>query len=515
MLWHGTFDFCHLFVCAGIVEPFESWYNKDRQRVDFYEGLDTYVFRQDLNVMWQVNPMIYTPTCFETKGPVDINPYLPDTTGFVLQDKTVQVNNQICDDWKLSTTVLDSTSTYDLYVSRSTGMPVRYTMQGYDSLIGSHYDLYVVDYINVTLSDQGWPSTLFDKPMDQCGNFPGPGVAHMNPVAEMRSYFPGHAPSGLISDEYSAFLAAHGKIYSSDAELRQREKLFMKNMHFVNNHQRKFRIGKATYSVALNHLADYTPAEMAGRKGRLRTSTKAQPVTNNAARYHSNTYYPENRPDMVDWRLKGAVTDVQDQGICGSCWSFGSTGTMEGAYFLKYGKLKVFAQQELMDCSWGHGNNACDGGEDWRAYDWVMENGGISFKENYGPYLMADSYCASTTKQADASIQSYVNITEGCVDCLMDALASVGPISVSIDASHPGLSFYTSGVYSDPECKNGVDDLDHSVLAVGYGTDPEGGDYWIIKNSWSTYWGDQGYIRIARKNNMCGVATAATYVNLK
>jgi hypothetical protein len=126
-----------------------------------------------------------------------------------------------------------------------------------------------------------------------------------------------------------------------------------------------------------------------------------------------------------------------------------------------------------------------DGGEDFRAYEWIMQNGGISFKENYGPYLMADGYCMASIRQADASIASYVNTTEFDENSLMDALASQGPVSISIDASHPGLSFYTGGVYYDPACGNGLADLDHSVLAVGYGTDPAGGDYWIVKNSWS------------------------------
>lgn len=101
---------------------------------------------------------------------------------------------------------------------------------------------------------------------------------------------------------------------------------------------------------------------------------------------------------------------------------------------MKYGKLKVMAQQELIDCSWNHGNNGCDGGEDYRAYDWIMENGGISFKENYGPYLMQDGYCQASMKKPDVSIQSYVNITSD-VNAVMDAIASQGPVSVSIDAS--------------------------------------------------------------------------------
>jgi hypothetical protein len=130
-----------------------------------------------------------------------------------------------------------------------------------------------------------------------------------------------------------------------------------------------------------------------------------------------------------------------------------------------------------MDCSWSNLNQACDGGEDFRAFDFILANGGMSFKENYGPYLMQDDYCKAKAKP-DVVLQSYVNVTQNDENALLDALASVGPVSISIDASHPGLSFYTSGVYFDPACGNTAASLDHSVLAVGYGTDATGGDFW-------------------------------------
>jgi len=500
---------------AGIVEPFNFYMNVDRARVDYYNGLDSYVYRSDMNVTWQVNPADAVQSCFETDGQVDLISYYPDLTGFVLQTDAVQVNDQMCDDWQLTVTPagMNKTSVYDLYVSRSTGLPLRYQMMGYDSLIGSHFDLYVVDYTNITsMTQSDFPTGIFDQPMASCGGFPGPGFFAQNSMDELARYYPGYVQDGTVSDEYAEYLAEHGKSYESEHELRTREKQFHKHRHFVASHQRRFRAGLESYSVALNFLADHTDDELSTRRGRRTDEKKKQ--GNNAAGYHLRNYYDEDLPQSVDWRTQGAVNRPQDQGICGSCWSFGSTGAIEGAYFIKYGVLKVMAEQELMDCSWSFGNNACDGGEDFRAYDWILQNGGMSFKENYGPYLMQDGWCQAQGKAADVSLNSYINVTSGDENALMDALASVGPISISIDASHPGLSFYSSGVYNDPACKNGPDDLDHSVLAVGYGTDAQGGDYWIVKNSWSTYWGDQGYIKMSRNNNMCGVETAPTYVVL-
>lgn len=216
-------------------------------------------------------------------------------------------------------------------------------------------------------------------------------------------------------------------------------------------------------------------------------------------------------PDSVDWRLMGAVTPVKDQAVCGSCWSFGTVGAVEGAHFLKTGDLIRLSQQELIDCSWGEGNNGCDGGEDFRAYQWIMKSGGLASEDMYGSYLGADGMCHALNTTATASMIGYVNVTEGDGEALKLAIYKMGPVSVAIDASHKSFSFYANGVYYEPQCGSSVDNLDHAVLAVGYGV-LNGEPYWLIKNSWSTYWGNDGYVLMSQKHNNCGVATSATYV---
>jgi len=213
----------------------------------------------------------------------------------------------------------------------------------------------------------------------------------------------------------------------------------------------------------------------------------------------------------MDWRLYGAVSSVKDQSVCGSCWSFGTVGTIEGALFLKTGKLTRLSQQALVDCSWGMGNNGCDGGEDFRVYQWMIKHGGIPTEESYGPYLGADGYCHLENATLTAPIKGYVNVTSGDIEALKVAIFRHGPISVAIDASHRSFSFYANGVYYEPECGSGEDSLDHAVLAVGYGV-LKGEPYWLVKNSWSTYWGNDGYVLMSQKDNNCGVATMATYV---
>jgi C1A family cysteine protease len=261
--------------------------------------------------------------------------------------------------------------------------------------------------------------------------------------------------------------------------------------------------------MAINHLADRTEDELRVLRGRLFTEG-----------YNGGNPFPEyedaeikDLPETIDWRLYGAVTPVKDQSVCGSCWSFGTIGTVEGAYFLKSGKLVRLSQQALIDCSWGEGNNGCDGGEDFRSYQWMLKHGGIPSADTYGPYLGVDGYCHAQNVTMEAKITGYVNVTSGDLNALKMAIVKEGPVSVGIDASHKSLSFYANGVYYEPDCGNKEDQLDHAVLAVGYGT-LNGEPYWLVKNSWSTYWGNDGYVLMSQKDNNCGVATAATYVTM-
>lgn len=177
------------------------------------------------------------------------------------------------------------------------------------------------------------------------------------------------------------------------------------------------------------------------------------------------------------------------------------------------GNLVRLSQQALIDCSWGYGNNGCDGGEDFRAYNWMMKMGGIPTEEDYGPYLGQDGYCHANNVTLVAPITGFVNVTSNDANAFKIALLKHGPLSVAIDASQKTFSFYSHGIYYEPNCKNGLDELDHAVLAVGYGI-INGESYWLVKNSWSNYWGNDGYILMSARNNNCGVMTTPTYVTM-
>jgi C1A family cysteine protease len=313
--------------------------------------------------------------------------------------------------------------------------------------------------------------------------------------------------------DHGDFLKAFDKEYRSEAEHEDRKALYHAANRYINAVNRQ----KNTYVLAANHMADWTADEKKAVRGRLSTSAEDLenlPMQAEFTHEHSGKPPPKNG---IDWRGSGAVTPVKDQGTCGSCWSYGTTGTIEGQVFLKTGKRTRISQQNLMDCSWPEGNNACDGGLDYNAYAWIVKHGGIATEDTYGDYLNADGFCHFTDPDVTvgAKLKGYANVTEGDVHAMNDALVNVGPLSVSIDASPDSFYYYSGGYYSNPECKNGVDDLDHTVLAVGFTKGKDGKMYSIVKNSWSTHWGDQGFVYVAQEGNICGVATTPTYAILE
>ncbi|GFO41743.1 cathepsin [Plakobranchus ocellatus] len=213
-------------------------------------------------------------------------------------------------------------------------------------------------------------------------------------------------------------------------------------------------------------------------------------------------------PDEVDWTTKGYVTPIKNQGQCGSCWAFSATGSLEGQTFRKYGRLTSLSEQNLVDCSSKQGNHGCEGGLMDNAFTYIKENGGIDTESSY-PYVGRDGKCRFSASDIGANCTGYVDVKSKDESALQTAVANVGPISVAIDANHITFQLYEGGVYHNFLCSQ--TNLDHGVLAVGYGTH-EGKDYWLVKNSWGTTWGLKGYIMMSRnRSNNCGIATQASY----
>jgi len=304
--------------------------------------------------------------------------------------------------------------------------------------------------------------------------------------------------------EFETFKARFGKTYKSQFEEKYRLGVFEKNLELIKEHNQKFEQGKTTFTLAVNQFADLTAEEHQKQNNNL---------IPRASNYVSkNVYVPSGKVGAatVDWRDSDIVTPVKDQGQCGSCWSFSTTGSTEGQHALATGKLVSLSEQNLIDCSWSYGNLGCDGGLMDSAFQYIIDNKGIDTEASY-PYEESSEInnCRYTNANNAATISAFTDVRSGSEDDLLSASGTIGPISVAIDASHASFQLYSSGVYSEPLCSS--TNLDHGVLVVGYGTDA-GTDYWLVKNSWGESWGIKGYIEMSRgKSNQCGIATQASY----
>jgi len=280
---------------------------------------------------------------------------------------------------------------------------------------------------------------------------------------------------------------------------------------FVKNHLyiTLFNLEDHSFKLKMNHFGDMEREEF--RKVMM---PHIERPLDNGAQYIHKPAHSENIPATMDWRQYGAVTMIKDQGACGSCWTFGSTGALEGAWSIKNGQLISLSEQQIVDCCWinwpTEQTMGCNGGFAAPAYQWIIDNGGIATEKDY-PYLAQDGFCRSADHASGVQVIGYVNVTKDSENDLMNAVGSIGPVAIAIDASLDSFRFYGSGVYYEPACRNELRFLDHEVLAIGYGT-LNGSDYWLVKNSWSTHWGNQGLIMMARnRDNNCGIASQATY----
>jgi len=312
----------------------------------------------------------------------------------------------------------------------------------------------------------------------------------------------------VVLQEWETFKAHHGKKYSTKAEDNFRMKVWQENTYTISARNAKFHANETTYKLKMNHFGDLLPHEFRTHVNGYKRSLRS--LTARRAPQHPLPPADLELPKHVDWRAKGVVTPVKDQGMCGSCWAFSATGALEGQHARTAGKLVSLSEQNLVDCSTAYGNNGCNGGLMDNAFRYIRDNGGIDTETGY-PYHARDENCTFHKSDIGAEDTGFIDIPSGNEHALKAALATVGPVSVAIDASNPSFQFYHHGVYFEENCS--PDNLDHGVLAVGYNTAKKSGkDYWIVKNSWSEKWGLDGYIHMARnKDNNCGIASAASY----
>ncbi|KAM7443323.1 hypothetical protein ABFA07_007801 [Porites harrisoni] len=599
---------------GDIVEPFEAWYSKTKKmsRIDYYNGMDKTFQREDLGrhgFACKIVPEYSEEKqktftgCLHRRGtkkfPIKAQSIIPAPLYFRYSGDA-EVNGTECAKWEHSFTIYDKVNTYTLYTTKHRPpKPIRYEMMGYDTLLSSYYDHYILDYEEF----EAWKFNykVFEVPTDlQCFDFSHEklekSVGDINPMLEFMPHstsgspftlshpsnlFHPTAPSpsttdplqflletlnkmpllkdgnseatamssnhqhtekeqairpspvpksigsikresrkkpsseynvamrhyeDIVNSLFNSFKTRYKKSYVSKREHETRKDIYRHNMRFIRSRNRQ-HLG---YRLKSNHMADMTEEEMEQRRGLLREADINALI--GGKRFEIPKGKDERKlPDAVNWAKSGAVNPVKSQGICGSCYAYSVTGAMEGAYFIKTGTLLNLSEQQLIDCSWGFGNRGCKGGYPHRAMQWVIKHGGLATEESYGRYLAQEGLCHFKNTTTGAKLDFYMNITKGNINQLKQAIAFYGPVSILINTQPKSFKFYGSGIYYDQSCTHA---LDHAALAVGYGVE-KGQPYWLIKNSWSKAWGDEGYIKIAMKNDNCGVSQKAVVVKIR
>ncbi|XP_021004081.1 cathepsin L-like peptidase [Parasteatoda tepidariorum] len=306
-----------------------------------------------------------------------------------------------------------------------------------------------------------------------------------------------------LNEHWNLYKELFGKTYVGLEEV-QRRLIWEERIADIVKHNLRADLGIHSFTRGVNKYSDLSHEEYMQSLNGFKVSDEG---------HHKNVseWIPLKDADVpaeVDWRKEGLVTKVKDQEDCGACWAFSSTGALEGQNMRKTGKLASLSEQNLIDCV--KENDGCGGGFMDPAFEYVKGNQGIDTEESY-EYKNKVGSCIFKKEYIGATCTGHVDIPTGDEEALRQAVATVGPISVGINAHHEEFHTYRSGIYDQPDCKNKLYDLTHAVLVVGYGSE-NGVDYWLVKNSWGLSYGMNGYIKMSRnKDNQCGIATFASY----
>ncbi|KAK8943181.1 Xylem cysteine proteinase 1 [Platanthera zijinensis] len=306
-----------------------------------------------------------------------------------------------------------------------------------------------------------------------------------------------------MEDRHDRWMVEHGKVYENAAEKAARFEIFKSNMEHIES----FNARKEKYWLGPNQFTDLTNQEfkILYSAGYRPSSASVSPAT----RFRQENVTVDASASL-DWRSKGAVTPIKDQGQCGACWAFSAVAAIESINQIKSGKLVSLSEQELIDCDISGEDQGCEGGLMDTAFKFIVDNHGINSEANY-PFAGEDSSCNSKKASVSAvKISGFEDVPANNEAALLKAVTGQ-PVSVAIDGGDPNFQSYAGGTFTGP-CDT---QLDHAVTAIGYGTDADGTKYWLVKNSWGTRWGNNGYIKMERDisspEGLCGLAKQPSY----
>eukprot|EP00127_Corallochytrium_limacisporum_P001012 Clim_evm11s34 gene=Clim_evmTU11s34 len=495
----------------------------------FYDGTNAYIYDYPNQVITQTYYRMDKPGCRFIEGEIHPKMYatglLPDISddGFVYQGESAcpeheapaesgkDQSNPICHVWKKKAPGDGHDATFQFYAQLIGGewIPYKYEMMAYTELIGSHWDRYVMDY---DMYAAGTPDGAFEVP-EYCPKSEAQDhkEAAMAPLLQYGKFARGEYH---VDDAFADYMKEHGRKYSDDMEHHERKAVFRDNLHYIYHGNRKNTSFVMKANQWMDHRVDELQDKLFGDIPRSEIQAKAKELKQDVSEksgFKEHPYKPFQNPPPkhFDWREEGIIGPIKEQGVCGGCWAFGATATLEAHWARYTGKIAKLSEQQLIDCSWDFGNNGCNGGDEALAWEYVNATGGQTDSDDYG-YFMATGMCKKDVKPV-ASLSGVMRIEQENEEMMLNAVAYGGPLKVAYLAAKQSMIYYSSGVYDDPLCYGvKADELNHVVLVVGYGTDdlqPEGSrDYWIVRNSWGNLWGEEGYFRMVRNKNICGMA---------
>nr|O97397.1 RecName: Full=Cathepsin L-like proteinase; Flags: Precursor [Phaedon cochleariae]CAA76927.1 thiol protease [Phaedon cochleariae] len=298
---------------------------------------------------------------------------------------------------------------------------------------------------------------------------------------------------------WADFKKTHARTYKSLREEKLRFNIFQDTLRQIAEHNVKYENGESTYYLAINKFSDITDEEF---RDMLMKNEASRP---NLEGLEVADLTVGAAPESIDWRSKGVVLPVRNQGECGSCWALSTAAAIESQSAIKSGSKVPLSPQQLVDCSTSYGNHGCNGGFAVNGFEYVKDNG-LESDADY-PYSGKEDKCKANDKSRSVvELTGYKKVTASETS-LKEAVGTIGPISAVVFGKP--MKSYGGGIFDDSSCLG--DNLHHGVNVVGYGIE-NGQKYWIIKNTWGADWGESGYIRLIRDtDHSCGVEKMASY----
>lgn len=322
--------------------------------------------------------------------------------------------------------------------------------------------------------------------------------------------------AGTRARYWRNFKSTFPKLYETPLEEANRENIFWQSLETISRHNYEFRRGRKTFRMGINQFTDMPFEEFAAMytlndslasvlKEKVK-NLKFQPI-----QVFTDKKFKGVLPESLDWRQRGAVTAVEDQRHCGSCYAFSALAAVESHYFIHRGELPDLSVQEILDCPEdSYMTFKCSGGTVFKVFDYVRDHG-VSSKVAY-PYEGKIGQCRKRESLIKGEVRGYGYVDANDNDQAMEkALVDIGPIAIAMNIKYETFMRYSGGIYFE-DCEGKIN---HGVLLVGYGTE-NGQDYWIIKNSFGDKWGENGFFRLARgKGDTCGIFQAPIYPVMK